>query len=298
VKPHALAGSIVMLATAAVAAQQVTFRSSLDLVSVAVVVRDGDGRLVRGLRQQDFEVVDNAQGRPIAQFEYDRNADARLALLVDSSGSMVVGARRERAQLAADFLIAGFSSRDSASVFTFDSSLQRLTPFTSDADVLRRAIASVVPFGTTCLYDAIVHTVRSVESEQPRPRAVVLLTDGIDTASAASAGDAASAAAALDLPIYVVGVGSQEERARGASMRVDSGTALSLAELARQTGGTAAAVAAPAQLSVAARGILEELHEQYLLAFQTSTDKGWHALTVRVKKGRVQARSRNGYLVQ
>jgi hypothetical protein len=80
-------------------------------------------------------------------------------------------------------------------------------------------------------------------------------------------------------------------------MRVDAGSALTLAELAQRTGGTAAAVAAPAQLSVAARGILAELHEQYLIAFQTGSEKGWHSLTVRVKKGRVQARSRNGYLV-
>ena len=64
-----------------------------------------------------------------------------------------------------------------------------------------------------------------------------------------------------------------------------------------RTGGLATEAGTAAELSIATRNILNELRHQYVLAFQAGTAKGWHDLTVRVKRGRVQARSRNGYLV-
>jgi hypothetical protein len=59
----------------------------------------------------------------------------------------------------------------------------------------------------------------------------------------------------------------------------------------------AAEAATAAQLSTATRTILSELRHQYVLAIPAGTGKGWHDLTVRVRRGRVQARSRNGYIV-
>ena len=228
-----------------------TFKSSLDLVSVAVVVRDGGGRLMtgsarRGLRDRRRR----RQSDRSSHFQAGRDADARLALLVDSSGSMVVGAKPERTRLAADFLITGLRPADVATVFSFDSEIRRLTPFTSDPNAAPAAVSRVVPYGTTCLFDAIVATARTVQDDAPRARAVVLLTDGIDTASLHSADDAATAAARLDLPVYVIGVGSLAGQA-GLSARDESAGAVQLVELARRTGGLAGRGATPAQLSVA-----------------------------------------------
>jgi VWFA-related protein len=274
-----------------------TFRSTLDLVSVAVVVRDGGGRLVTGLRAQDFEVLDGGVVRPVTNFEAGRDADARLALLVDSSGSMVVGAKPERTRLAADLLIARMGVSDAATVFSFDSGIRRLTPYTGNPDTLRAAVSSVVPYGTTCLFDAIVGTARTVQEDAPRARAVVLLTDGVDTASLHSADDAATAAARLDLPIYVVGVGKLA--GQSASPTSDDGPApFSVADLARRTGGLSVEASSPAQLSVVAQTILDELHHQYVMAFAAGSEHGWHALQVRVRRGKVNARSRDGYYVR
>ncbi len=77
-------------------------------------------------------------------------------------------------------------------------------------DELRDAVTSVEPWGVTGLYDAIVGTIQTVVDEAPRTRALVLLTDGIDTASVNSPVDAASAAAALDIPLYVLSVGKDQ----------------------------------------------------------------------------------------
>jgi Ca-activated chloride channel homolog len=279
--------------------QRTTFRSSADLVSVAVVVRGNDGRLVTGLKADDFEILDRGQARPIVNFDHGQQADARMALLVDSSGSMVVGPKRDRAKLATDFLIAGFSGGDTASVFSFDSDVRQLTPFTRDGHTLRNAVGGVVPFGTTCLYDAIVGTIRSVKDEAPRTRGLVLLTDGVDTASLHSAQDAAIAAASLDLPVYVLGVDNLPgvEPSGAAPTKAAAGSSVSLGEIARRTGGIAGEASSPAQLSILTRTILAELHSQYLLAFTASPDQGWHPLSVKVRKGRTTARSREGYMV-
>jgi Ca-activated chloride channel family protein len=195
-------------------------------------------------------------------------------------------------------LIAGFKGTDTASVFSFDSRVRRLTPFTRDPETLRAAVTSVEPYGTTRLYDAIVDTVRTVTTDAPRARAVLLLTDGMDTSSVVSPEDAAHAAAALDIPLYVLSV-SDDDATKEAS-RVYSGRAAdaaSLHELAVRTGGLAAEAATTAQLSVVTRTILTELRHQYVLAFQSAPSKGWHELTVRVRRGRVHTRSRDGYVV-
>jgi VWFA-related protein len=279
--------------------QRVTFRASLDLVSVAVVVRGADGRLVPDLRAADFEVLDRGAAQPIVQFARGEDADARLALLVDSSGSMVLDAKRERSRLATEFLIAGLRNADGASVFSFDSGLRRLTPFTRNPDELRAAVSAVQPFGATSLYDAIVGTIHAVIDDRPRPRALLLLTDGVDTSSMLSAGDAASAAAALDMPLYVLAVGDEQPSRTvsvDASVNTEGG-ALSLDDLAVRTGGLAAQGTTISQLSTATRTILTELRHQYVLGFPATPTKGWHDLTVRVRKGRVHARSRHGYLV-
>jgi VWFA-related protein len=291
----ALLVSIGVAAVGAQSEQRPTFRSSLDLVSVAVVVRGSDGRLVKGLRASDFEVLDGGSAQPIAQFQQGDDASARLALLVDASGSMVVGPKRERSRIATELLSAGFNATDAASVFSFDSRVLRLTPFTNDRHELRAAVMSVQPFGVTCLYDAIVRTINTVVNETPRTRAVLLLTDGIDTASVNSPTDAASAAAALDIPLYVLSVG--KDIADDKAFPVNPEASVTLNELAGRTGGLATEAGTAAELSIATRNILSELRHQYVLAFQAGTAKGWHELTVRVKRGRVQARSRNGYLV-
>jgi VWFA-related protein len=282
--------------------QRTTFRSSLDLVSVAVVVRDADGRLVTNLQASDFEILDRGRAQPIVQFQRGSEADARLALLVDSSGSMVFTDRRRRSQLATELLLAGFRETDAASVFSFDSRVRRLTPFTRDAGLLRSAVSSVEPYGVTCLYDAIVATIHTVVDEAPRARGVLLLTDGIDTASTFTPHEAATAAAAVDIPLYVLSVGGTTTAAEKAMLGDDQSVeaapaSLRLNELAARTGGLAAEPMTVADLSVTTRTILSELRHQYVLAIPASSVKGWHDLTVRVRRGRVQARSRDGYVV-
>src|SRR3954464_13064968 len=129
-----------------------TFRSAVDLVSVAAVVRDHRGRFARGLTKEDFVVEEGGVRREILDFRADDNAPARVALLFDVSGSMRLSAHIEDARQGARNLLSTMrleKSADEAAVFSFDMNLQSLQPFTTDADAIEQALSRVEPYGQT-----------------------------------------------------------------------------------------------------------------------------------------------------
>src|SRR4051794_24382491 len=138
-----------------------TFRSAVDLVSVAAVVRDKRGRFARNLTKDDFVVEEGGSRRALIDFRSDDNAAVRVALLFDVSGSMRVSSRLEEARQAARHLLGALKlggGADEAAVFSFDMNLQSLQPFTADADAIEHALSRVQPYGQTSLYDAIAQT--------------------------------------------------------------------------------------------------------------------------------------------
>ena len=100
---------------------------------MTVSVRDSRGRVVRDLKQADFEVIDSGFGKPITDF-WAGDAPISLAMLLDISGSMAVGGNMDRARQAVDLALANMRYGDEAALFTFDSQLQEVVPFTTDLD--------------------------------------------------------------------------------------------------------------------------------------------------------------------
>ena len=105
-----------------------SFKSSVDLVRVSAVVRDRKGRFVRDLRVGDFDILDDGQARPITGFRHDVTG-VSIAVLFDVSGSMEARIRYAR-ESAAHLLSWLDAERDEAAVFTFDTRLAQMTPFT------------------------------------------------------------------------------------------------------------------------------------------------------------------------
>jgi len=285
------------LATPGIAYQttQPTFRSAVDRVSVAAVVRDKRGRFARNLRKEDFIVQENGASREILEFHSDVNAPVRVALLFDVSGSMRMSTRLENARQAARHVLAAMKlGADEAAVFSFDMNLQSLQPFTADASAIESALARVQPYGQTSLYDAIANTSRRVAERaagDSRRRAVVVFTDGMDTSSQLKPEQVSAIASEIDVPVYVITVVSQGDRDRGTADAPDD----PLRALARWTGGEMFVTSSPAHESVAARQIVDELRHQYVLAFNASPAKGWHPLDVKTKDRDLTVRARSGY---
>jgi VWFA-related protein len=281
------------------------FRSSIDLVSVAAVVRDRRGRFVFDLNRDDFIVVEGGQHRPIVGFEAERNGPIKLAVLFDISGSMRVGTKVVDAQQAARHLFSALKAGDQVALFSFDTRLDKVHDFTTDFTTLESAMTKVeAPYGQTSLYDAIAETARSAAEEAskganglPRRAAVVVLTDGIDTKSRLTPAEVSGIASGIDVPVYVVAVMSAiDDPAR---QEKDSPAAMissQLRDLSQWTGGELFTASAPAHASTAARQIVDELRNQYLLAFAASERPGWKPLEIRAKQRNLVVRARSGYV--
>jgi VWFA-related protein len=277
------------------------FKSSVDVVSVSAVVRDRKGRFVPNMQQKDFIVAEGGQTRPILDFRAESDGPVKLALLFDISGSMRVGTKAIDARQAARQVFSALRPTDEAAVFAFDTRLQRVTQFTSDASALESALDHVEPpFGQTSMYDAIAETAKAVAAagpgagRVPQRSAVVVLTDGIDTHSRLTAGQVSGIASGIDVPVYIVAVMSPIDDPRQPGHEETVGP---LMNLARWTGGEFFAVTAPAHASLASRQIVDELRHQYLLAFEASTLPGWRPLEVRARDRDLTVRARSGYTV-
>jgi len=276
-----------------------TFKSSIALVRVSAVVRDHKGRFVQDLKAHDFEILDGGQPRRITDFRSDLSG-VSVALLFDVSGSME--ARLADAREAAGHVLKWLEpERDETAIFTFDTRLDERTPFTTGLSTLPSSMSSVVPFGATSLHDAIAQTAERVGARDGRRRAVVVLTDGGDNASRMKPADVSALASAIDVPIYIFGIVASIDNP-SADTRVStterSPLAGPLADLASWTGGHVFVASTPAQRSVAARQIVDELRHQYLLAFESSGQPGWHPLVVRARAKDLIVRARSGYVAQ
>jgi len=275
-----------------------TFRSAVDLVSVAAVVRDRHGRFARNLKKDDFIIREGGSRREVLDFRTDENAPVRVGLLFDVSGSMRIASHLEDARQAARYVLSSMHldrDADEAAVFSFDMNLQTQQPFTTDAGAIENALARVQPYGQTSLYDAIAETAEHVAETRPgdrHRRAVVVFTDGVDTSSLMTPEHVSAVASEIDVPVYVVTVVSQsthEDVPLHAEQESPLGT------LARWTGGNLFMTSAPAHQSLAARQIVDELRHQYLIAFAASSAKGWRPLDVKTKDKDLTVRARSGY---
>jgi Ca-activated chloride channel homolog len=276
-----------------------TFKSGVDLVTVSAVVRDKNGRLVSGLDVADFELLDRGMPRKILQFRREESP-VSLALLLDVSGSMDVARRVRAAQDAAHHLLSWLRPKtDEVALYAFDTRLQELRPFSGNVESVLAAFNEVQPFGMTSLRDAIAATADRVVERGRLRRAVIVLTDGVDTASRLSAAEVASIASAVDVPVYIVAVVTPLDHP-GEDLSVSSPRELeltgALADLARNTGGVLSIVSAPAQHSAAARQIITELRQQYLIAFEPSGAAGWHPLELKIRQKDHVVRARSGYM--
>lgn len=282
------------------------FRSAIDVVSVTAVVRDKRGRFVRHLDRQDFTVIEAGEKRPLIDVRLETDAPVRIALLVDVSGSMRVMGKAVDAQLAARQLLSALGPRDEASIYAFDTRLERVTGFTTDRNRLESALDNVVPpFGQTSLYDAVAETARDITGDvrsraapelAPSRLAVVVLTDGIDTSSRLSAAEVSTVASGIDVPVYVLAVMSSLDDPRNVSTGRAMELASELGSLSRWTGGDLFTASAPAHVSLAARQIVDELRHQYVLAFEASSQPGWRPVEIRARNRDHVVRTRAGYV--
>jgi Ca-activated chloride channel family protein len=281
------------LTAAGQSAEQPVFRASVDLVSVAAVVRDKRGRVMRTLKREDFQLIDAGQQRPVVDFRTSADADASVTLLVDGSGSMASGL--PAARRVSSLLLSHLAPRrDEAALMSFDTRLLMLRPFTSDFEGIRRGLAALDVFGASSIYDAIAGTAGIVADRIGKRRAIVVITDGSDNASAYTPDEVASIASAIDVPVYVFAVG-HDVPARDDRRRETETRATPLMQLADATGGEFFYAADAAEQDAAVARVIDDLRHQYLIAFEPSTFGGLRRIEIRTRNNDLRVTSRQWY---
>jgi Ca-activated chloride channel homolog len=286
-------------ASRASAQSQATFKSGVDLVTLSVAVRSENGRVVRDLQKTDFTVLDAGRPAKIVDF-YAGDSPISLAILLDISGSMAVGGNMDRAREAVSVATMSLRTRtDEAALFTFDSELQQVVGFTKDLERIRRVSLKGTPWGKTSLYDAIADTATSVSERANRHRALLVITDGVDTGSRLSAAEVSSVASSIDVPVYLLTVVTPLDHP-GTEFEVTSDSrstqTATLDDLARWTGGDMRIASTPAHISVAVQDLFTELRHQYLISFEPGDRPGWHPLEIRTRKKGLVVHARGGYM--
>jgi len=285
-----------------------TFKAGVDLVSVSAVVRDKKGRVVRALTPKDFVVMDGGTQRKIVELHADESAPASVALLVDGSGSMAVGAALDSSRHICKLVLTTLDEKkDDAALLSFDTRLLTLRDFTGQFENIRNGLGDLQAFGQTSLYDAIAGASAVVAQRARNRRAVIVLTDGADTASQYTPQEVAWIASTIDVPVYVFAVSqttTPEEAAKEAAAKDKEREKEGekplvpmnpLADLARATGGDYFVAGSPA---LAVNGIIrlvEELRHQYLIAFEPSAKAGMRQLEIKTRKQNLRVSARRWY---
>jgi Ca-activated chloride channel family protein len=264
---------------------------------------DGKGRPVTDLRREDFRILEEGRPQTIAHFHGGRGLPARVLLLVDASGSMSEERKVADARWAAGQILDALGPEDQVAVAGFDSRYWGVVAFTADRAAVRTGLESITPFGSTALHDALDKAARDIASHGEGRRAVVVLTDGMDTSSQKTPEEVLARSRALDVPIYAVSVVSPLDDpaspafvGRKQAGPVAAATAM-LARYADLSGGTAYRVSTPAALHLAADRIASELKHQYRLGWDPpSGPSRFRRVVVQSTRKGVIVRTRSGYV--
>jgi Ca-activated chloride channel family protein len=280
------------------------FASGTNLVVLSATAVDRKGRPVTNLRAAEFRVLEDGRPQRLEHFTEAQSLPARLLLLVDASGSMNGGLKTTSAQMAVTQVLAGLQPGDEVALAGFDHRYWGLVPFTQDKDRILRAMGELEPFGSTALHDALDHAARDLATWGEGRRAVVVITDGVDTSSQLRPDDVLARSRALDVPIYSVSVVSPVDdpesslftgRERPAAST--AGTAL-LVRYAALSGGASFTVSDLGGLQRAAATILGELKHQYRLGYDppTAGPSGFRRVEVQTTRKGVLVKTRSGYV--
>jgi VWFA-related protein len=309
VKVAAAFAAVAVLSATAARAQQSppsapTFHSSAALVALNVTVQDHSAKFVRDLQPADFVVYDQGVKQDVTFFESTR-VPVDLILLIDTSSSM--GDKLDVVREAASGFLRTLRPADRGAVVTFADAITVAQPLTSDQALLQKAVSTTIAHGNTCLNTAVYVALKQFGNAaqtagEVRRQAIVVLSDGADTASGLSFDDVVDLARRMGVSIYTVMVRSPYELRRGmagVNRRADEDAAYTMKSLARETGAQAF-FPQPAALKSVYASIADELASQYSIGFiprNTPADGAFHNVKVQVvTRPQLFSRTRLGYI--
>lgn len=259
------------------------FTSSVNQVEIYASVTDAAGRPVVGLTAEDFDLREDGIAQQVGVFA-EADFPLAAAVAVDASFSMA-GERLAVAKSAARIFLGALRDTDQAMLMAIGGTADVIAPLSSDRAAQFRALDALGAWGTTSLHDAVIDAIDQLQPATGR-RALVLLSDGDDRYSDASADDVVARARQADVMIYPVALGRDLPPL--------------FTRLAQLTGGRAHHQRDARRLPETLRTIADELRHQYLIGYTPSRpivagEGGWRDIDLRVRRAGLTVRARDGY---
>jgi VWFA-related protein len=312
------------------------FRSAVELINVTATVTDASGRFVSGLDRHDFSVFEDGQPQSITHFSNER-VPVSLGIVLDISGSMTGEKFRAAEEALNRFVHDLLSPDDEIFIMTFASHVDLISDWTTDRNQLSRAIARVRPRGGTALYDAVAESVPMAQAGRHPKKAVVILSDGVDTESRTNPRSLTTMIRETEVLVYAIGIEDPRNRSTGGTWqtpprvqfpfpfpggrgrlpqpgpRMPPGTRggrvvigadnideQALRNITDDSGGRTDVTRGLEDIDIITTSIADELSRQYSLGYvpPRAKDGRWHAIRVDVTDRNYQVRARRGYLAQ
>ncbi|HEX8175679.1 MAG TPA: VWA domain-containing protein [Pyrinomonadaceae bacterium] len=298
-----------------------TISVSTTEVLLPVTVRDQSGRLVTGLKREDFRIFEDGREQPLTDLDL-RQVPVDVVLMIDASSS--VAGNLEDFRRAVEEFADRLAPEDRISLVKFDDRVELIQDWTQSRVQLRRSLRRISPGVFTRFYDALMLAAREQFQTGQRRHAIVVLTDGIDSRRGyASLEMALGALLQSGAGVYAIS-NTEIERAKKRreldtllasdssavqfnqlrigdlreGLKVLDMSERNLERLAELTGGRIFKPESFANLDSVYREVAEDLRSQYSLYYspQNKTRDGrFRRVRVEVRSPQLRAKTRIGY---
>jgi Ca-activated chloride channel family protein len=264
--------------------QAPVFGTGIEIINLSLSVTDAQNNFVTNLGQSDFAVFEDGIRQELSLFTHE-NLPISLVLMIDTSASMEE--KLATAQTAAIKFTKTLRQQDLAQVVQFNDRATTLQPFTNDLAALEAAVRKTEAAGPTALHNALYialkDLMRDKKAAELRRRAIVLLSDGEDTASLVTDDQVLDLAKKSEINIYAISL--RPNRASDKLRQAFSQAEYLINALTRETGGRAFFPASLGELDSVYDRIAEELRTLYSVGYVSSNvrrDGKWRRIVVRV----------------
>jgi len=273
------------------------FGTGIEVINLNVSVTDARGRYITDLTKNDFAVFEDGVRQELSIFNHE-DIPISLVLMIDTSASM--DEKLPTARAAAIRFVGTLRPQDNAQVMQFNDRTTILQDFVADHAALDSAIGRTEAAGPTALHNALYVALKELEKQKTqalRRRAIVLLSDGEDTASLVSDDQVLDLARKTEINIYAISLRPRRMQDRNAVKF--SQAAHLLTALTQDTGGQVHFPNSLSELDAVYDRIAEELRTQYSLGYVSNNgrrDGKWRRIVVRIPaREDIQVRHKLGY---
>lgn len=296
-------------------------RVDADVTNLPFTAMDKQRRFVTTLRAEDVRVLEDGVPQELFTFQRETDRPLTIAFLIDVSGSQEFTLPEEKAAARLFIEKVVQSNRDQVAIVPFTGLAYLEQGLTRDLLAVYRVLQRIEvavpayfgagrpltgiptgpgllappPEGTTAIWDAVALTSSNVlaNAASLRRRAIILLTDGLDTASRLTRKEAVTSTLAAEAVIYAIGIGGKRDGVNRDSLR----------ELAQRTGGRAFFPDKKLDLNAVFAEIERELRTQYLIAYSSTNKKrdgSYRKIVIEItnpelRKEKLEIRHRPGY---